>query len=201
MPLAIDGAARIDHTCSVYLVVGNPRTTQVAVPGSTGDASAIARAVVVRVERARLVAADVAGTALQQALQPIGPAARVGVSTGDQPRDGGDVRRSHGRALENGVALVSAEALARQQGEAGHFEPPVRGGAERGESRGPVVGGVRITGRAASIGARDVELAGSARRGEVDARTVVAEVRELVLFALTGRLVGVALRFADGQIG
>ena len=109
--------------------------------------------------------------------------------TGDQTQYRRDMRRRHRRALEHRVALALGESSPRREAEARYLERPVRARAERREGGGEVVQGVREARRAAAVGARQIEFARPARCGDVDARAVVAVVRQLVIFALTAGLV------------
>src|SRR5439155_16551287 len=90
------------------------------------------------------------------------------------------------------------EAPSRRDGEARDLRWPVRGGAEGL----PRVREVRVRvgepRRATSVRGRDAELPGPARRRDVDARAVVAVVRQLVLEAHVGRLVRIRCGLTGG---
>src|SRR5262249_31001196 len=94
------------------------------------------------------------------------------------------------------VAVVSGEAATGER-EARNLDRPVRRCTEVFESGREISlreGEARC---AATVPERQIELPRAAWPRHVDARTVVAEVRQLVVFALSGCLVCIALWLAD----
>src|SRR5215216_795771 len=190
----------VDQANAVGVAVGDGRALQVAVADVAGETGQVTRRGVGRRQGPRPVVRAVVGQSLQAAQQRPRVLAQRRVGAGDQGQGGGHVRGGHRGALDGRVALPVVEPGRRAEEEARDLGRPVGGDVELLPGVGQVLGGVGEPGGAAPVELGQVELARPTRTGDVDPRAVVRVVGQLVLPALTGRLVAVGDGLAGGVV-